>query len=365
MGWSERTDSELMMAVRSGDDAAWEAFVRRWADLLYGCCLQVFSQTECTDEFPRLMQRLRADRLAVLSDWDDRIRLAGFLALKAADLLASRITSLLASDRERGWMAFERFFSADLVRIVRRRMAAEDMPTGDTDDVVQDLRLRLMADGGSVLRRYDGRGSFTGYVRRVCHNLVEDIIRARDGRRREPEAIRRLGDLERQAFHLVHVQGYRADQLPEMLRDQDGRRLSRADALRILARAEEAIEHRPPLGQPRAIPLTMTGADGEERERPLPVTAPSPEESLAGEQDRRALERACEGLATAMARLPHEARLYLQLRFLEDPPMPPRRIAERLGLPVEELYRRRKTWEAQLRAELRIEGVENFPVTSV
>lgn len=354
MDGDSRSDLELWRAVRAGDDEAWAALVRRWADLLWGCCRKVFDEAECTREFPALIRRLGAERAAMLSDWDGRAGFSTFLGLKAADGLAERITTLLAEDSRRGWVAFERFFADGLGRMVRRRLEGDD-----AEDILQELRLRLMADGGSPVRLYDGRGSFTGYVRRVAHNLMEDILRARDGRRREPDAIRKLGDLERRAYNLVHIQGYRADQLPDVLS------LPAAEALPALDRAEAALGHRVVQPAPRMVPLTLVDGDGREWERPLPHWAPSPEEALSTAQERNDLERACAALAAAMARLPALARQYLRLRFLEVPPLAPRHIARRLGLPVDELYRRRKSWEALLLDELRTEGVEKFPLPPV
>lgn len=360
-----QSDEALLRAARQGDRAAWEAFVRRWSDLLYGCCRQVFGEGECRDAFPALVARLGANRLAALADWDGRSRLQTFLALKAADLLAERITSLLATEWERGWLAFERFFAADLTRIVRRRLAVTGLGAEDGEDVAQELRLRLMAEGGAALRRYDGRGSFSGYIRRIVHNLVEDILRAMEGRRREPEAIKRLGPLERRAYALVHLQGYRADQLPQLLRGDDGRTLPAAEATRLLAAVDAALGGRPPAPPPRAVSLTVTTAGGAEVERVLPAVAESPEQALSSRRERGAMEHAMEALATALARLPAEARSYIQHRFLAEPPLPPRRIAALMGLPVDDLYRRRAGWERQLRHELAVLGIDKFPGPSV
>ncbi|CAA7617121.1 sigma-70 family RNA polymerase sigma factor [Magnetospirillum sp. SS-4] len=354
-------DGDLLRAARNGDAGAWETFVRRWADLLYGCCRQVFDETRCRSEFPLLIERLADNRLAALSDWDGRAAAAPYLVLKTADLLADRITGLLATDRDAGWSAFERFFGADLTRLVRRRLGQDQ----DCDDVAQDLRLRLMAEDCAALRKYDGRGSFSGYVRRVALNLIEDILRARDGRRREPEAIRRMEPLERRAFDLIYVQGLTAEDLPDRLRDAQGRRLPRVEAMRVLHRVDAALGGHAPPPRPRHVPLTVTTPDGSEHERPLPHHAASPEDETRGLRDRAAMEAACEVLATALARLPAEARLYLHYRFLADPPLPPRRIAEIMRLPVEDLYRRRKSWEGMLLDQLKAAGVEKFPLASV
>lgn len=361
----ERGDLDLWRAARAGDNSAWAALVRRWADLIYGCCRKVFDETECATEFPALVHRLGDGHLALLADWDGRTAFSGFLALKSADALADRITSLLAAEPKRGWAAFDRFFAEDFARMVRRRLATTGQTPEDAEDLLQELRLRLMADRGEAVRRYDGRGSFTGYVRRVALNLLEDILRAQTGRRREPEAVRRLGELERRAWHLVHVQGYRADQLPSVLRDASGALLPEGAALGILARAEDALAGRPQQPAPRQVALTIQDAEGREWERPLPRSAPSPEQCLEESRERAELERAYAALAAAMARLPDEAQHYLRLRFLADPPLAPRHIAGCLNLPVEELYRRRKGWETLLLQELRAEGVENFPLSTV
>jgi len=99
--------------------------------------------------------------------------------------------------------------------------------------------------------------------------------------------------------------------------------------------------------------------------RPLPNDAPSPESLAIAAEERDRQEVALDAVAAAMARLPGDARTYLQHRFMGDPPLPPRRIAELMRLPIEELYRRRRGWENLLRAELERLGIDKFSEPSV
>lgn len=338
--------------------------MRRWSPLMLGIVQRVVPAENVRSQFILVVERLRADNCALLADWSSATSLASHLSLKLADLLAAHLLSLLQSDAHAGWDAFELLYGDEIRRLARERTRGAGLAADEASDFEQDLKLALMSDKAAVLRRFASRGSFTGFVRIVTRNLAEDLIRSRLGRQREPEAVQRLDPLARRIYRLLHIEGHRADQLEHLVRDTAGLPVPAAVVAAALERLDGSLGAQVPTSRPRPVPLTVVAADGETIERPLPDSAPSPEALViaAAERDRR--EAALDAVALALGRLPTEARTYLELRF-GDPPAAPRAIAGRMGLPVEELYRRRRLWEAMMRRELSRLGVDEFPEVSV
>lgn len=358
-------DAVLLAAVRRGDAVAWEKFLRRWSPLLFVIVGRVFPGEDARAAFIDVVRRLHANGCAALGDWKVSGSFETFLSFKIADLLADRLVLLLQSDGAIGWIAFESLYGAEIGRIAHTRARGAGMAADDALDLEQDLKLALMKDSAAPLRRFAGRGSFTGFVRIVVQHLAEDLVRARLGRQRDPEAVQRLDPLARRIYRLLHVEGHRADQLEHLVRDAAGQPLPKAEIVAAVSRLDTVLGAHAPLGRPRAVSLTVVSADGEQRDRPLPNDAPSPEALLIASEERTRQEAALDAVTAAMASLPDDARAYLHHRFMQDPPLPPRRIAELMGLPIEELYRRRRRWEDLMRAELRCLGIDKFPDLSV
>lgn len=363
---SVETDGELLGRVRGGDATAWERFLRRWGPVLLSVVQRLFERENVDESFVDLVRRMRAGNCACLADWKPGLDLRTYLTFKAIDLMAERLILLLSQDGTAGWIAFNAFFTADIARLAAGRARLAGFDVDEALDLAQDVKLRLMEQRGAALRRYDGRGSLSGFVRVAVRNLLEDLVRERLGRRREPESVQKLDPLARKLYRLLHIQRHRADQLGDLVRDADGNRVPDAVLSQALARLDAAIPpYAPEGGRPRPVGLTVSVAGEDDRERPLPVEAPSPEDVVLGDEERRGRERVLDILAQALAGLPQEARAYLHYRFLADPPLPPRRIAGEMGVAVEDLYRMRGRWEDLLRTELRRRGVENFPMPSV
>lgn len=275
------------------------------------------------------------------------------------------IVALLDRDSDAAWAAIEIAFGAEIARIAHRRAVRAGLSRDDGADFAQEIRLHLMADGGAALRRFDNRGSLAGFIRRLANNIAEDLVRGVLGRRRAPKAVLGLDALAQEIFRLLHVQQVRADHLALHLRDTAGNPIPQSEIDARVARLDAAMAGRLPQRRPRSVPLTIRRHDKGEIERPLPVAFPSAEDGILANEDAMQIERAVDALEAAMAELPEDARLYLRLRFLAEPPLPPRKIAEVMNLPVEALYTQRQHWERLLRTALRTRGVEKFPIPSV
>lgn len=370
---TRREDLRLVEAVAAGDAKAWDRFVERTADTVHAAAAAVFPAPRADAEALALYRQLQINDFAALRDYDGRSTLATFLSLRLAELMIERILALLIDDAEHGWAAFQAFYSDEIRRIVGRRFAAA--PGGALDDgsgmedKLQDVLERLVADDYRRLRSYDGKGSFTGFVRATVRNICADLGRAMLGRRRLPAAIEKLDPVHHTIFKEIYWNGVGREDLPRLLRDGDGRALEAVAVEAALARVDQAAGAGAFVAV-RATARNTVRLDGENAHarataNRLADGGASPEEAVLLTEHEAELDKLTGALGTAMASLPAEARLYLQYRFLEEPPLAPRQIAPLMNLPVAEIYRRRKAWEAALKTELKAQGVENLAVLSV
>lgn len=302
--FSTQDDGALIQALTRGEGAAWAALVDRIGDLVYAFCADLYTGAEVEREYLRALEYLRADGFAALRGWQGRARLETHLALHLADRFASRVVELLAQDASRAWSAFERFYRHDIRRAIARRFPREREAH---EDLYQEVCALLVEADFRRLRAFDRRGSFTGYVRRVVHNLCLDLYRRQRGRRR-PTA--------------------------------DGADRS---------------------SRPREVPLVTRAADGSPRERELADPAGSPEDVAADTRERQAREERLAAVLAAVATLPPEGQLYVRLRYLDDPPRPPREVARLMGRPEAEVYRLCERVVASLRSALAVKRPAGIP----
>ncbi len=356
-----------MRSVLSGDESAWNRFVIATADTVYCAATSIFPADQSEQEALILFQLLRADDFAAIRPFDGRSSLNAFVALKAVDLLSDRIMSRFPVDSEAAWMAFERFFGPEIRRFVNCRFR---LPPGSsvfedgttTDDKYQDVCEKLIENDYSRIRKYDGKGSFTGYIRKLVRNLCEDLHRAMAGRRRLPEAVQRLGELEQAVFKEIYWNNVARD---NAVLEFSARGFS-ADAVKqAILTLENAYRNTAASAPKRHVSLDSDSKGQASLIEEVSCEGSDPESTLIRAQDDQAVEQALSSLSIALERLPKKAQLYLKLRYFDEPPLAPREIAPLLNMPVKSLYKEREKWEKRLLHELNSMGVENFPVLSV
>ncbi|MDO8607734.1 MAG: sigma-70 family RNA polymerase sigma factor [Phaeospirillum sp.] len=124
------------------------------------------------------MEALRADGFRRLRAYNGSSRIETFVALVTRDVLAERLLRLFqAHSATDGWTAFERFFAADINRIINRRLPGADR-ADLRQDAYQDICVALIADDYRRLKAYRGIGSFTGFVLHMVDRLLIDFIRS-------------------------------------------------------------------------------------------------------------------------------------------------------------------------------------------
>ncbi len=212
----------------------------------------------------------------------------------------------------------------------------------DAEDFAAWVRMKLMEDDYSVVRRFRGESEIKTYLASVVMRHFINYDRTERGRWRPSAAAERLGSVAVEVETLVRRDGYTLQQAGETLRTAGRTTLSDAELARLLDQFPERAPLRPVVGEP------ATGLD----------TAPG-----ASRADERVLEAEAHGrraevlraLATAMEQLELEERLIVQLHFAEGQTVAD--VARALRLEQKPLYRRVERLRVRLRALLERAGL--------
>jgi RNA polymerase primary sigma factor len=277
------------------------------------------------------------------------------LALVARDVLADRLASRLVATPQTAWSAFELFFKADIRRRIAQRFPREE---AGSEDIYQDICLKLVEDNFRRVRAYDGRGSFVGYVLTVVERILIDHVRRDVPRRRLPAAVTRLSRLDQQIYAVIVWGRCPADakRVSEALRGRSDPAPPLTEIVIALQRLaavvalepDDAVGHRK---ETISLDLLMR-RDGSML---LADGTPTPEEQLLLQEEERSRAELILAIRVAAADLPAEDRCYLQTIFSATNPLPPRQVARIMGCAVEDVYRlrqRARRWIAQIAERL-------------
>jgi RNA polymerase primary sigma factor len=343
-------DQKMLQAALRGDAEAAAALTRSAADLVWSACLRVTrAHAETEEAFRDVITGLRAEGFARLKGYDGRACVRVYMALVVRDLLSERVVKLLALDAERGWRAFEAFFSDDMRRMCLRMLPGNDHQQ-DREDAYQSVCEALLKNDLQRLRAYSGRGSPSGFILHIIENLVIDYVRTVLPRRRLPAAIARLCELDQSIFRLLYWQRIAPD--PAILLDHLAPAEARPTATAV-AEAIVRVRAALPSGYYAQTPgqtIDISAADeyvlagGAED-----FAVPTPEEQLVEGQAASLLDQAVAALQQALPQLEAAERLYLQLAL---DGLPAREIAPLLGLPVENIHKLAQRVKKRLREEI-------------
>jgi RNA polymerase primary sigma factor len=366
-----KSDLLLVQSLFSGQEEAWSEFLHRHSDLVYSFCTLVFPEPNLEEEYLNVLRTIRSDGFGLLRGFDGRAKLSTYLTLKIADLLSARILRLFQVNSDRAWGAFERLFKRDIIRIISRHSSLfghqETLQDGSTpEDLYQEICCLLVDQGYQRILSYDGRGSFTGYIRRVVQNLYRDIVRKADGRRRLPERIQRLPELEQEIFRLLHWDGLNKQELFEVSRDETGKPFPKERMEEALARVTTALSTRSSGGEGVLAGILGLSFGSKAQSQAWNGTETldyrSPEGALMESEEQKTEQRVLQVVQDALSRLSVEERLYVEHRFYTDPPRPPREIACLMGRSEQEIYKIRKQVMSSLKSVLKAKGIDKFPL---
>ena len=343
-------DQKMLQAALRGDAEAAAALTRAAADLVWSACLRVTrARAETEEAFRDVMTELRADRFARLKGYDGRARVRIYMTLVVRDLLSERLVQLLGRDAERGWRAFEAFFSDDMRRMIQRMLPGNDHQQ-DREDAYQSVCEALLKNDLQRLRAYSGRGSPSGFILHVIENLIIDYVRTIIPRRRLPAAIQRLSELDQSIFRLLYWERIAANPAILLVHLTPAMAPPHATAVaEAIVRVRMALpsgyhaQGRDPTIDISAADECMLAGGAED------FAVPTPEERLVHDQATSLLDQALAALQQALPRLEVTERLYLQLALAG---LPAREIAPLLDLPVENVHKLAQRVKKRLREEI-------------
>jgi RNA polymerase sigma factor for flagellar operon FliA len=218
----------------------------------------------------------------------------------------------------------------------------------DTAEFVQIVRVRLWENDYAIIRKFEGRSSFTTYLTTVIIRLFHQWRVERWGKWRPSAAARRLGDTAIMLERLLTRDGYTFSEAVKVMTTHAGAKVSVSEL--------EAIYVRLPSRHPR--PMEMSGEVS-----PDAAAVESDAGTRIESRDReRTAQRIMETI-DAVETLEAEDRLILQLRFRKAMKVP--EIARTLGLDQKKIYKRLDKLFATLRRDLEAAGVKRADVDAV
>ncbi len=222
------------------------------------------------------------------------------------------------------------------------------LETSEAEEFVQEVRVRLLDDDYAVIRKFEGRSSFSTYLTTVIGRLFTQWRVEQWGKWRPSAEAKRLGD---KAITL------------ERLLSRDGFTLS--EAVRVLTTGSspytiselEAIYLRLPPRNPRPVVVADDTVPDV-----VAVEADAYERIEAGDRGR-ALRRAMQKIDDLIQKMDAEDRLILQMRFWDARRVPD--IARALHLDQKKLYKRLDRLFLLLRRELENAGLSQSDLSGL
>lgn len=237
----------------------------------------------------------------------------------------------------------------DAIEHAIRRVCRDARLTGaDAEDFASTARLALLADDGAILRKWEGRSSFAGYITVVIRRLLIDQKRA-EGRWYPASEAKRRGDAALLLDRLLHRDHRTFGDAAAIVRAQHP-----AVTLEELREIAAALPER--AARPRLVEIDD---DAEER---FASSASAEERVLERDFEQRTVSTS-RVISEAMAAMTPQDRVVLRLRFGRGSSIAD--IARALGLEQRPLYRRVEALLAQLRAALQHAGLDAAAVTEL
>ena len=208
----------------------------------------------------------------------------------------------------------------------------------EAEDFASTVKLKLIEDNYRVFRQFQGKSKIETYLTVVVQRLLLDYLNHRWGKRRSSTVAAQLGPLAK-AFERLRREGHSLDEAYEMLRGSFGDEVSRDELERIAAQL------------PPYVPRRIVG---EEQLAVVPAAGGSPEQRIREQERAATSKRARAALKRAVAQLPDEDRLIVEL-LSKGAKVP--EIAAGLRCEAKPLYARRKKILNTLREAMEREGV--------
>jgi RNA polymerase primary sigma factor len=352
----------LVNAVLSGEAGAASRFLEHVSATLWSIVVKLAGDGAGGEAaFLHIVESLKADDYARLRGFDGRSRLTTYLSLVSRDALADQLAGQFSTAPHEAWERFSRYFETDIRSRIGRQLPSK-LGRAGREDAYQEVCLKLIENDFRRIRSYAGRGSFTGYILTVVDRILIDLVRREMPRRRLPAAISRSAPLDQAIYAALVWEGcpQDADRLAAALRGKLEEDPTAAEIAESVARlAGIARLERP---SPATEAISLDALLGEGGSLSIAESSPTPEDYLLlfeEEQRRTALVAT---VNAAAEKLPTDERLYLQIAFSGNEPLPARGIAKLMGCPVEEVYRLKQRTQKWLK-EITVQSGKNSDVS--
>lgn len=248
-------------------------------------------------------------------------------------------------------MSYERLLVENLPlveQVVRTIARRHHLSHEEVDDLLSEVRLKLIENECDVLRRFERRSSLRTYLTVVVQRHFLDRRIAEWGKWRPCRQAQRAGPVGILLDRLMTRDGLTFDQALEILRTNHGVKTSDAE-LRALWQSMPDRTGR------RFV--------GEETLASVPADGATPEQQIEGTLPPARVSRIEQALETGLSSLSAEDCLLLKMHFCDGRPWS--QIARVLNLPQKRLYPRFERMLEALRAAFRASGLESDQVLAL
>jgi RNA polymerase sigma factor (sigma-70 family) len=209
-------------------------------------------------------------------------------------------------------------------------------------EFTQEVRVRLLDDDYAVIRKFEGRSSFTTYLTIVISRMYHQYRVEKWGKWRPSAEAKRIGDKAVTLERMLTRDGFTFDEAVQILTSPAGAQYTPAEL--------EAIYVRLPARSPRP---TMVE---EEEASDVVATDVDAAERVESSLRERTARKAAQVIDELMEQLDAEDRLILRMRFWEARKAPD--IAHALQIEQKKIYKRLDKLFAIMRRELERSGVQ-------
>jgi len=216
----------------------------------------------------------------------------------------------------------------------------------EAEDFTGHVKCKLIEGNYSVIRKFEGRSSFSTYLTTVIQRMFFQYRVTLWGKWRPSAEAKRLGDKGITLERLLTRDGYSLGEATQILTT------GRPD---LFTRAEiDALYKRLPPRMPRPVLVSDLNAPD------VASIAAQPEDQVLSRERQAAVRGAVAALDRLIKELPAEEQIILRLRFWESCTIP--KISVRLNLDPKKLYKRIEKLLAHLKKALEKEGIHGGDV---
>lgn len=216
-------------------------------------------------------------------------------------------------------------------------------------EFTQEVRVRMLEGDYAIIRKFEGRSSFSTYLTTVILRLYHQYRVEQWGKWRPSAEAKRLGDKAITLERLLTRDGFTFDEAVKMLTTPAGTQYTVSEL--------DAIYLRLPPRNPRPVLVS------DEQTPEIAAVDDDPGDRAESRDRERAAREVTSAVDRLIASMDAEDRLILQLRFWQALKVPD--IAERLQIEQKKIYKRLDRLFELMRKELEKAGVQKTMIVAL